>query len=97
MNELKLIETVKTNNPSEPDTYQRKVNVFINAQCFNYDVVDFCNQKGIQMTNMRLVSRLFQFDESVLNQVWKVGMTDPSQLYQAALHYTKELSFGGNL
>ncbi len=96
MNEKKLIEVVKTNNPSEPDTYQRKVTVYINGQYSDFDIVEFCSEKGIALTDMRLVSRLFQFGLDTLNYVWKDGITDPVTLYQEALKYTKT-SLGGNL
>ncbi len=89
MNLTKLFETIKTNNPNEPDTYQRKATALINSQFHDYDVVEFCNQKNIAMNDLRLVSRLWQFPKEVLEQAWNENITSPLDLYQEALKITR--------
>ncbi len=89
MNLTKLFETVKTNNPNEPDTYQRKATAIINSQFHDYDVVEFCNQRNIMMMDLRLVSRLWQFSREVLEQAWNENISSPLDLYQEALKLTK--------
>ena len=89
MNLTKLFETIKTNNPNEPDTYQRKATALINSQFHDYDIVEFCNQKNIMMMDLRLVSRLWQFPKEVLEQAWNEKITSPLDLYQEALKLTK--------
>ena len=89
MNLTKLFETIKTNNPNEPDTYQRKATALINSQFHDYDIVEFCNQKNIMMMDLRLVSRLWQFPKEVLEQAWNENITSPLDLYQEALKLTR--------
>ena len=90
MNLNKLLETVKTNNPSEPDTYQRKQTALINNQFHDYDVVEFCNQRNILVMDLRLVSRLWQFPKEVLEEAWNESISSPLDLYQEALKLTKK-------
>ena len=89
MNLTKLFETVKTNNPNEPDTYQRKAIAIINSQFHDYDVVEFCNQKNIVVNDLRLVSRLWQFPLETLEQVWTSNMSTPVELYKETVQYSK--------
>ena len=89
MNLTKLFETVKVNNPNEPDTYQRKATAIINSQFHDYDIVNFCNQKNILVTDLRLGSRLWQFPLETLEQVWKSGVSTPEELYKEAVQFSK--------
>ena len=92
MNLTKLFETVKTNNPNEPDTYQRKAIAIINSQFHDYDVVEFCNQKNIAVNDLRLVSRLWQFPLETLERVWTSNMSTPVELYKEAVQYSSAVS-----
>ncbi len=106
MQETKLIKTIEQNNAEEPMTFQRKAMALINGEFSkDFDVTDFCEKHGIYIYDIRSVSRLCQIGNE-LPEVWSYfetsmpevmeSLKNPEVLYQQAVMYLKEHSFGGS-
>ena len=86
---------------TETATSTQKIAVFINSEVRHerFDLVSFCESRGIDMSNMIKLSRLFQIGEKTLVEFWNYclqnqpeimeSLKDPQTLYRLAVTYQK--------
>lgn len=79
----------------EEATQTQKIIVYINAACHNsqFNLLQFCESRGIDFSNIVFTSRLFQFKEEDLENYWNFclqnnpnvieSLRNPEILYQA--------------
>jgi len=94
-----LIRNIETKIEVTPT---QKLAAIINSGILSssFDLVKFCETRGIDLTNLWKVSRLYQFEENLLVDFWNYclgnnpslldSIKDPSVLYQNVLNFQNE-------
>jgi len=98
-----LIKTIEKNTQTEGTSTQKNI-VYINSSLENgdFDIVDFCLARDIELNNMVDVSKLLQFGKDFLEEFWNYckenfpdmmeSLKNPKELYSKAVAYQKGAS-----